>query len=257
MTLEVVLILIGSGLIVGFINTLAGSATIVSVSVLIFLGLPPTLANGTNRVAVFFQNIVAVRTFNKQHQLDIRKGLWLGIPTIIGSIVGAFIASEIDEKVLARSIGIIMIFLLVFMLIKPLGFFKGNEKKSSQRISVLQIGLFFILGVYGGYIHLGIGIFLLATLIANVGYDLIRANALKNFIVFLYNPFALIIFMANGLVNYEYGLIHAIGNVVGAYVASKYAINWGHAFLRVLLIIVIAGAALVYLDIIQINHYRL
>lgn len=231
--------LITSGLLVGFINTLAGGGTIISISLFLFLGLPASVANGTNRIAVFFQTLVSTASFKKQKVLDTRKGLLLGIPTIIGSIIGAEIAVDINEKLFEQAIGVIMLIMLLFIIYKPQTWLKGKAELMNRKISVFQILIFFLIGLYGGFIHVGVGYFILAGLVLNAGYDLVKANALKVFLVLLYAPFTLIVFIYNKQINYEYGLIHAIGNIAGAFIASRFAVSWGANFVRWVIIIII------------------
>jgi len=92
MSLFEIILLLVTGLIVGVINTLAGGATIISLSVLMFLGLPPNVANATHRIAALFQTFVSTSTFRKEKVLDFKKALYLGIPTAFGSLIGAYIA---------------------------------------------------------------------------------------------------------------------------------------------------------------------
>jgi uncharacterized membrane protein YfcA len=231
--------LIVSGLLVGFINTLAGGGTIISISLFMFLGLPAGVANGTNRIAVILQTLTSTASFKKQKVLDTRKGLLLGIPTVIGSIIGAEIAVDINEHVFEKAIGIIMLVMMVFIIYKPQQWLKGQEQLLEKKTSVLQYFIFFLIGLYGGFIHVGVGYFILAGLVLGAGYDLVKANALKVFIVLLYAPFTLIVFIYNKQINYEYGLIHAIGNIIGAYIASKFAVSWGANFVRWVIVIII------------------
>lgn len=231
--------LIVSGLLVGFINTLAGGGTIISISLFMFLGLPAGVANGTNRIAVILQTLTSTASFKKQKVLDTRKGLLLGIPTVIGSIIGAEIAVDIDEHIFEKAIGIIMLVMMVFIIYKPQQWLKGQQQLLEKKTSVLQYFIFFLIGLYGGFIHVGVGYFILAGLVLGAGYDLVKANALKVFIVLLYAPFTLIVFIYNKQINYEYGLIHAIGNIIGAYVASKFAVSWGANFVRWVIVIII------------------
>jgi uncharacterized protein len=231
--------LILSGLLVGFINTLAGGGTIISLSLLMFMGLPANVANGTNRIAVVVQNFVAVRSFRQQKLLDMHKGFVLAIPTVIGSIIGAYIAIDLNEKIIEKSIAVVMIFMLFFILYKPQKWLKGHEELRAKPVSIWIMILFFFIGIYGGFIHVGVGYFLLAGTVLGAGFDLIRANAVKNLIVLAYAPFTLIIFMWQGQVNYSYGLVHSIGNIFGAYLATKFAVNWGTNFVRWVIIIVI------------------
>jgi uncharacterized membrane protein YfcA len=242
----VITALIVSGLLVGFINTLAGGGTIISISLFMFLGLPANIANGTNRIAIILQTLTSSASFKKQKVLDTRKGLLLGIPTIIGSIIGAEIAVDINEHIFEKAIAIIMLVMMVFIVYKPQQWLKGQQHLIEKKTSVLQYFIFFLIGLYGGFIHVGVGYFMLAGLVLGGGYDLVKANALKVFIVLLYAPFTLIVFIYNKQINYEYGLIHAIGNIIGAFIASRFAVSWGANFVRwvIIFIILITSAQL-------------
>ncbi|MEZ5148721.1 MAG: sulfite exporter TauE/SafE family protein [Bacteroidales bacterium] len=133
MTIIEVIILIISGLLVGFINTLAGGGSIISLSILMFLGLPANVANGTNRIAIFIQNIAAVGSFRQQKVLDHKKGFWLAIPAALGSILGAWIAVDMREDIIEKAIAIVMLIMMFVILYKPQRWLKG--KKTFKRKS--------------------------------------------------------------------------------------------------------------------------
>lgn len=224
---------------VGFINTLAGGGTIISLSALMLVGLPANIANGTNRIAVTIQTLTSVAFFRHHHVLDTQKGFRLGIPVIIGSILGAQVATTLPEQIFERIIGVIILFMLAFVVYKPQKWLKGQIHLQKKKVSTGQYILFFFLGIYGGFLHVGIGYFLLASLVFNAGYDLVKANAVKVFIVLLYAPFTLLVFILHGEVHYRYGLILAAGNVIGALIASRLSITKGTGFVRWVMIIVI------------------
>lgn len=234
-----IIALIIAGLMVGFINTLAGGGSIISLSVLMVLGLPANIANGTNRIAIAVQTLTASTSFRQQKVLDTRKGIILGIPALVGSIVGALIAVDINESVFEKAIAVIMLIMLVFIIYKPQKWLAGKEELLKKKTSLFQIILFFLIGIYGGFIHMGVGYFLLIALVFNIGYDLVKANAVKVFIVLIYTPAALLIFLIYGQVNWEYGLTLTIGNVVGALVASRLAVKKGANFVRWVIVVVI------------------
>jgi beta-aspartyl-peptidase (threonine type) len=234
-----IIVLIVAGLLVGFINTLAGGGSIISLSVLMVLGLPANVANGTNRIAIAVQTLTATGSFRQQKVLDTKKGIVLGIPALIGSVIGALIAVDINENIFEKAIGIIMLVMLVFILYNPKKWLSGKEELIKKKTSIFQIIIFFLIGVYGGFIHMGIGYFLLMALVFGIGYDLVKANAVKVFIVLLYTPFALGIFLIYGQVNWEYGLTLTIGNVFGALIASRLAVKKGVNFVRWVIVIVI------------------
>lgn len=239
MTVFEIVILIVSGALVGFINTLAGGGSIISLSVLMMLGLPATVANGTNRIAIAVQNITAVSSFSQQKVLDARKGIYLAIPAIVGSVLGAWIAADINEQVFEYAVAVIMLMMMVFILFKPQAWIKERSELTHRKISVWQIVIFFLIGVYGGFIQLGVGYFLLAGIVLGAGYELVKANAIKVLIVLLYTPFAIIVFVINNQIDWAYGLVMTIGNVAGAFIASRMAVKKGAAFVRWVIIAVI------------------
>jgi uncharacterized membrane protein YfcA len=203
------------------------------------LGLPANLANGTLRLGVVMQTLAASFNFFKGNILDLKKGLLLGIPTVLGSLTGAQTAVNINESIFEKFVGIAVILMLITVFFKPDKWIKGQAEKIKPKPTYLQILIFFLIGFYGGFIHIGVGIFLLAGLVLNAGYDLVKANALKVFIVLLYSPFALFIYMYNNQVAYLMGGIAAIGNLFGGIFASKFAINKGAGAIRIILIIVL------------------
>lgn len=234
-----IIILIVSGVLVGFINTLAGGGSIISLSVLILLGLPANVANGTNRIAVGLQNIVGVSSFSQQKVMPWKKGLLLSIPAIAGSLIGAKIAADINEHVFRIAIGVIMLIMMAFILFKPQKYIYGKKEIQEKPLNWKTYIIFFLIGIYGGFIQMGVGYFLLAGIVLGAGYDLIKANAIKVLIVLLYTPFAMLIFFLNNQINWKYGLILAIGNMVGAFIASRMAVKKGVNFVKWVIIVVI------------------
>ncbi len=239
MTYTEIIALIVSGIFVGFINTLAGGGSIVSLPVLMMLGLPAPVANGTNRIGILVQNITAVASFKQQNVLDWRKGILLAIPAVVGSVIGAWIAVDINEDVFEKAIGVIMLVMLVFILFKPQRMVYGNKNLVEKRLNIWQLLLFFFVGLYGGFIQIGVGYFLITSLILGVGYDLVKTNAVKVLIVLIYTPFALIVYVLNDQVNWAYGLTLTIGTFVGAFIASRLAVTKGVIFVKWVIIIVI------------------
>ncbi len=239
MSILEIIALIGSGALVGFINTLAGGGSIISLSVLMMLGLPATVANGTNRIAVAVQTLTAVSSFRQQKVLEVKKGISLAIPAIVGSVIGAWIAVDINEVIFEKAVAIVMILMLVFILYKPQSWIRERTDLTSKNITFWQILIFFLIGIYGGFIHAGVGYFLLAGIVLGAGYELVKANAIKVLIVLLYTPFTIVVFVMNDQVNWAYGLVMTIGNVAGAFIASRMAVKKGAAFVRWVIVVVI------------------
>ncbi len=238
------ILLIGAGITAGFINTLAGSGSLLTLPLLMFLGLSPHQANATNRVAIFFQNIVAVKSFTNQKLLVPKQETGLVIPTLIGATVGASLAVNINEKVLHAFIAGLLFFMFFIILLKPDRWVKEQAGKIEGKRPVWQYVIFFFVGLYGGFIQAGVGFFLLSALVLGVGYDLIKANAVKVLIVLSYTAIALGIFIWSRQVNFLYGIVLAIGSSIGAFIASKYAKQIGTKVIRYILLAAVLLAGL-------------
>ena len=232
---------IAAGILAGIINTLAGSGSLVTLPMLIFLGLPPSVANGTNRVGVIVQNIVGIGTFRRKGALDTTGSIWYTIPAMLGAIVGAMIAVDLNEEMMNRAIGIVMIIMLVVILVDPKRWLRVHSEVTPGRPSILMLGLFFVIGIYGGFIQAGVGIFLLAGLVMGVGYNLTQANAVKLVIVLALSLSAIVVFIVNGQVNWWLGALMAVGQSIGAWLAARFAVGNPNAniWVRRLLIAVI------------------
>jgi uncharacterized membrane protein YfcA len=237
------LLAIVAGFLCGIINTVAGSGSLITLPVLIFLGLPATVANGTNRIGILLQNAVAGLSFGCSKVLDLRGALILSAPAIVGAYLGAQIAVNLNEEMMNRVIGAVMLIMLFVIWLRPERWLEGKLLTLSGPVSIFQILTFFVIGIYGGFIQAGVGIFLLATLVLSVGYDLVRANAIKVIIILAFTLLALLVFAQNDQVNWGLGLLLGIGNMLGAWVSSRLAVKRGAVWVRQLLLATVALSA--------------
>ncbi len=232
-----ILAFIGIGFMAGFINTVAGGGSTLTLPLLMFMGLPANVANGTNRIAILMQNIVGVNTFRQKKVINLTSDYKLAIPAVVGAIVGAFIAVEINEKLLERVIGGVMVLMLLVIVFNPNAWVKDRVGEVAAKPTIMQYITFFIIGVYGGFIQLGVGFMLIAGLVLGCGYDLVKTNGVKVFIVLIYTVFALTIFFINKQVDLVAGLILGVGNMIGAYAGVHFTVKGGAKYVRYVLII--------------------
>ena len=238
------LVLPAAGLACGLINTLAGSGSLITLPLLIFLGLPANVANGTNRVAIFMQNLVAVHGFAQGKVLEVKRGKWLLLPVILGGLLGASLAVEAGERLIRMIVAALLWFMLLVILVRPQRFLANERRPESQTVGIAEWLAMFAVGVYGGFIQAGVGIFLLMTLLWVSGYDLVRANALKVLMVLAFTPFALMVFVMNDQVNWAMGGLLGIGNMIGARIGTTAALRKGAPFVRKVLILAILLAGM-------------
>ena len=228
-TNEIVLLLL-SGVLVGIINTLGGGGSVITMSLFMAMGMPINVANGTNRIAVLLQNLSATIAFLRKGMLHLKSGLLLSIPAIFGNILGAMVAAEVSDAVFKVCLSVVLVIILIYLVLG-----KDNEQVAGGhglRIKWWHYIWFFIIGFYGGYIYIGLGFLILAITIWTMNLDIVTANVIKGFVIFLSTPFALAVFIYNGQVLWAEGLLHAAGNIVGALMASHWAMSWGVKFVR-------------------------
>ena len=238
------LILIPVGIIAGFINTVAGGGSLLSLPVMIFMGLPPAMANGTNRVAIFLQNISGVAGFRSKGVFVVPYSLWLGISALLGAILGAKISVELDDKTFNQIIAVVMVGVVLFTVFNRGKKGNGIDEDLGKKSQIVGAISFFFIGIYGGFIQAGVGFIILGSLTYINKMSLVRANSVKVFVVLIYTIAALAVFIIEDQINWLYGLVLAIGNMTGAWVASRYSVEKGDKWIKRFLIVMVTILAI-------------
>jgi len=213
---------------------------------LIFLGLPANVANATNRVGVILQNVIGITTFQRGGKLHLAGVKWLVPPAVAGAVVGALIARSLDAEAMNTVIGAVMVLMLGVVLFNPERWLRSRSEVKPGRPNAGVLALFFALGVYGGFIQAGVGVFLLAAMVLGLGYTLVDANGIKLVIVLSFALVSLAIFASGGQVNWALGVLMAVGQGAGAWLAARFAVKNKNAnvWVRRLLIVVIIASIL-------------
>ena len=239
-----VLLLFGTGIAAGFLNTVAFGGSLLALPVLIFLGLPTAVANGTNRIAIFCQNLSAIMGFRRKGVSDFGYSILLAIPAVIGAVIGATIAVDIKDAVFNLILASVMITMLVLTLINPTERLKDRIESRDTRSKIIAMVVFFFIGIYGGFIQAGVGLLVITALRLLTGIDLVRTNAIKVFVIFFYTVVALGIFIIKDKVNWYLGPTLAIGNACGAWLGSHWAVEKGDKWIKVVLIVAVLAFAI-------------
>jgi uncharacterized membrane protein YfcA len=245
-------IAISGGAVAGFINTLAGNGSAITLTILTeVLGLPGNLANGTNRIGVFTQASAASWEFLRHDKLDLVRGRFNITITTIGAVLGVLVAIWVSNEQFLFVFRYLMLFMLIVLVVKPKRWLKPTD--SSVNMSLyLMIPIYLVLGFYGGFIQMGMGIFYLAAMVLIAKYDIIEGNALKSFVVAAYTILVIAIFQWKGLIRWDIGLIMAIGQTSGGWYSARFASKSKHAGIVAywLLVVIVIGALLSLFDLI-------
>ena len=236
------LLLFGIGIVVGFINVNAGGGSSLTLPMLIFLGLDGALANGTNRVAIFVQNIFAVASFRKREFHEFKLSGKLSLFTLPGVIIGAILATKISGVLFERILGVVLLFIVLSMFLTR-NYTKGNRDQKKQTNWLIYPALFGI-GFYGGFLQVGVGFLCMAALYHLLKLDLIRVNMHKVFIILIYTVPAILIFLMTGNINWEFGLSLAAGSGIGAWFGARASVKGGEKLIRSILAVAILIMAL-------------
>jgi uncharacterized membrane protein YfcA len=235
-----------AGVTAGVMNALAGSGSLVTLPALVWLGLPSTIANGTNRVGIVVQCLIGVETFRRGGRLDFEGTPWLIGPTALGALVGAWLATRLDAAQTDTAIGLVMVGMLGVLLFDPQKWLREETESFEGRPPAWLLGFLFVVGIYGGFIQAGVGILMLATLVMGAGYEVVEANAVKLLIALVFTTGALSVFLYNGRVNWAYGALLAVGQGTGAWLGATFAVESDEAarWIRRLLIVIVVVASL-------------
>lgn len=224
-------LLTATGALAGIINVMAGGGSLMSVPMMLFLGVPGPVANGTNRISIIAQNIVAVRTFFRRGFSDLRLSLSLAAAATPGAILGALVGVRLDGVWFDRVLAVVMIGVLILMQL-PTKKRSGESLPMTRQRLILGHVLMFLAGCWGGFIQIGVGFILMPILHRVMGMDLVRTNMHKVFIALSYNIIAVAIFASAVSIHWQFGLALALGNSIGGYFGARFSVQGGEVWIR-------------------------
>ncbi len=246
MPIEHFIILIALGTAAGFLNAIAGGGSILTVPAFIFLGLDGATANGSNRIAVIVQSLSAILSFRREKMAAFRKSARYAIFTLPGGILGALIAVNLKDEVfkIILSVLMILIVLTLFVPINKRSSKAAEGKKKSWWIYPSLLGI----GLYGGFLQIGVGFLIMAALYHIERLDLVEVNMHKVFMMLFFTLPAFLIFLFSGNINWIYGLVLSAGNALGAWWGAKVSVKGGEKAIRIM---VAVAAIIMALKLVQ------
>jgi uncharacterized membrane protein YfcA len=240
--LPTTLLLLGAGFCAGILNAVAGGGSLISLPILILVGLPATVANATNRIALFIGGIGATHSFAKRNLIP---GAWFKLalpPALLGVVLGTWGATRVGDLAFERIIAVVLLLAAGLILWQPVYVPEGGDVPDPPGGGkrALLIGTFFVLGTYSGFIQAGVG-FLFVALFASQGIDLIRANGIKAPLILMFTGLATALFAFTGLLSWVAGLSLAVGQFFGAKFGVHLQVLKGQKWVRSVLILAIVA----------------
>jgi hypothetical protein len=243
MELWQIVLLMVAGVFAGWLNVLAGGGSLLTVPIMLFMGIPAPVANGTNRIAILAQDITAVYTFFRRGFSDLKLSLSLSLAASLGAVAGAMIGVRLEgvwfDRILATVMVIVMFLMAIGKKPKTENETANHEQQQPKNIilgHVLMIGA----GFWGGFIQVGVGFILMPILHKVMGFNLVRVNMYKVFIVLCYTIVALSIFATHLELLWWAGLALATGNSIGGWYGTHTTIDKGEVWIKIVMYIALS-----------------
>ncbi len=229
----------------GAVNAVAGGGTLLTYPALTSV-VAAHIANGTSTVALFPGSFASVWGYRQKLHACQRWIAWLTVPSILGGLLGAWL---VEEHTFGFVIPYLILLAAILFLLQPTiaRFFKpiaaaadapGVPIFPSGRTLAVIVAIQFLIGVYGGYFGAGIGILMLSSLSFLGLQDIHEVNALKSFLAFCMNIVAAGLFIARGMVVWEYALAMALAAILGGYVGARLSLLIRPSIVRWLVIVI-------------------
>lgn len=239
-----IIIILVAGLVGGVVNTISAAGSLITLPAFIFAGLNPSVANGTNRIAILFQNTFAVAGFHSKGIKGDRYVWWVSLAAIPGAILGALFAVKIPESSFNKILSVVMLIFLAITLFNPLKHTEKGMERMGTKHKVLGLLAFFVSGLYGGFIQAGAGFFLMASGMLIHKFDIIKTNYYKAFVMMIYTIAALAVFIWAAQINWFYGIVMSIGTSAGGFIGSRWSVDAEAKWIKRVMVMIIVSLSI-------------
>lgn len=237
------LILFAVGVVVSAINSVSGGGSILSLPLLIFLGLPSAVANGTNRIGVLAGSFGSVAAFRSLGHFHPRLAWRVGWPAALGALAGSQLAVRIPDRVFNPILAAVMVFVAVMSFRKkqPETARPGTDAKreadarregAAMREGLIAFLIYAAIGFYGGFIQAGSGLIMIYAFGRMGNLDIFKINSLKVFNTLIFIPVSLVSFIGAGKIHWGMAAALAAGNLLGGWLGSHWQVRQGEAWVN-------------------------
>ncbi len=233
------LIIFVAGVVASFYGTLVGGGSLITIPVLILLGLPPHTAIGTDRLGITGLGIAGWYKFHEKKMINYRIGLTIGIPTLLGSLLGATVVLKVDPALLKKIIAVTTGIVLIFAAVKQNIGIEKTQQTIGKREYLLGVFLSFLMGGYGGFYGPMASTFLLYLLIFLFGQTFLEGAATVKIAGAFMTSVAALVFALHGAINYPFAAALFVGCFLGSYLGAHYSDRIGNIWMKRVFIVVV------------------
>ena len=231
-------LLTATAVLAGFIDAIAGGGGLIMMPALLFAGVPPLNALGTNKLQSSFGTAIAFRNYARGKLVDWRQHKWTIAAVFAGASAGVLIVQTIDNGLLKLIIPVLLLVMAGYTILSP----RMHDEDAHERISAKAYrpvagGI----GFYDGFFGPGTGSFFATTLVGLRGMGLTRATALTKLLNLTSNIASVLFFAIGGQIWWTLGLCMALGSMTGGWLGSHTAMKFGSRLIRPLLVLLSLG----------------
>jgi uncharacterized membrane protein YfcA len=238
---DIILFLVG--IVVGGMNSIAGGGMLIGFPVLLAAGLPALAANITSNIVVLPGSLSSAYGYRKYIRKVPRGYLLLLLPCLVGALVGAIILRHTSYSKFQHLVPGLILFAVLLFAFQPFLHFhlhkqmhaKTKKQQSKAVIVIISIALLPV-AVYGVYFGAGFGFIMLAFLGFTSLHDVHQMNGLKNLAGSVIALMSIVALFSTHLINWHYGLVMALGGVVGGYLGARLSQKVSSHAIRVVVI---------------------
>ena len=235
-----------AGALSSVVNAIAGGGSMLTLPLLVAMGLPPGLANGTNRVALITQGVAAVATFHRRGFREYRLVARLLLPMMAGAAVGTGLATRMGDELLRIVFGATLAAWAVLLVVRPGRFLHAPPEPRPPGVVAYVLSV--LIGIYGGFLQVGVGFPLLALLVLYLGHPAVQGNAIKLALILGYTLVSLPMFAFAGQVAWREGIVLAIGGWLGGWLGTHVQIRGGANLIRWVVVLAVAASGVAMLQ---------
>ncbi len=237
------IILFSIGLIVGFINTLAGGGSVLIFGFLVYLGLPIHSVIGTGRLSFLAQGFFSVAGFKSKGVFLYPFNLYLGISAMFGAILGAWASLQIPDTSMKKIVAVVMLFIGVLIFIQSGIKQTDLAEKIKGKHLLGSLIIFFIVGLYGGFVQVGTGFIVIIALMLYNRLNITQANSIKGLVILIFTVPALLFYAYDNKVDWKLGLILGLGTAIGSWITSRWSVGINEKYIRYFMVLMVVFIA--------------
>jgi uncharacterized membrane protein YfcA len=225
----------------GFVDAAAGGGGLISLPAYLLAGVPPHAALGSNKFSSTCGAAFSAGRFFAKGAMDLKAALLAAAGSFLGSVAGARAVLYVDEKTLGAILAAALPAAAGVILFKR-GYGERNlsGRLSGRTAAALSLSIGFLTGMYDGLLGPGTGTFAIIAFTALMKYDLKTASGNAKALNLASNCGSLIVFALSGAIDYTAAVPAGLCSIAGHYIGAGFAIKKGAAFIRPVMVLVMA-----------------